>query len=112
VIDDCQQSLHSDDHHHDAAHQGPIVGDLRRRHHDGGCCRPHRKRIIAADCTLTAFMREENMDGFFGGGKGMTLGSKMTIVVEGCTVTLTNSISRMEIEKGARRDVHASNKKE
>ena len=38
--------------------------------------------MIAADCALKVFMREENMDGFFGGGgRGTALGSKTTIVV-------------------------------
>ncbi len=40
------------------------------------------------------------MDGFFGGGgRGMALGSKMTIVVEECTLTRTNANLEWRLEK-------------
>jgi hypothetical protein len=39
VVDDCQQSSHSDDEQPaNAGHRGPIVADLCCHHHDGCCC--------------------------------------------------------------------------
>ena len=76
---------------------------------------PHRNRIIAADCALYVFMREENMDGFFGGGgRGMALVSKTTIVVEGCTVTLLMNANLewdLKKERGGMFNLHASNQR-
>jgi hypothetical protein len=60
-------------------------------------------------------MREENMDGFFGGGgRGMALVSKTTIVVEECTVTLLmNANLKWDLKKERRGmfNLHASNQR-
>jgi hypothetical protein len=90
--------MHSDDKQHaDAGHQGVILGDLHCHHHDGRCCHHHGVHHCppqeAHNCSrlrLYVFMREENMDGYFGDEvRGMALGSKMNIVVvEDCTLAL------------------------
>ena len=56
------------------------------------------------------------MDGFFGGGGGdVALGSKTTIVVEECTVTLLMNANLewdLKNERGGMFDLHASNQQE